>query len=85
MARSRKPDLIVLDLEVEQSDARSLCSQFVGDSQQHEPPMVLLGTLRRRDWDPPGEIVQKPYHYGPLVRRIEEILETATVGGRRAA
>jgi hypothetical protein len=36
----------------------------------------LLGKTRR---NPPGasrgEFFAKPYHYGPLIRRIEEILE----------
>ncbi|MEN6452070.1 MAG: hypothetical protein ABFC96_16390 [Thermoguttaceae bacterium] len=41
----------------------------------YEPRLVLLGSVR--GWNrrlPGGEFVAKPYHYGPLIRRIEELL-----------
>ena len=38
-------------------------------------PLVVLATARRQaDRLPSGEFVAKPYHYGPLIRRIEELL-----------
>ncbi len=76
MARSRQPDLIVLDLELDRSSPDELCSKFEGAADLDEPPMVLLGSMRRGPLNPRREIVSKPYHYGPLIRRIEEILET---------
>ncbi len=42
---------------------------------EYEPHLVLLGSLRGwRDRLPKGEFVPKPYHYAPLIRRIEELL-----------
>jgi hypothetical protein len=42
---------------------------------QYQPQLVLLGTLRGlRHRLPNGEFVSKPYHYGPLIRKIEELL-----------
>jgi hypothetical protein len=39
------------------------------------PHMILLGRVRKWRGDAPdGEFVAKPYHYGPLIRRIEELL-----------
>ncbi len=39
--------------------------------------MVLLGSMRITPPNPQTEIVAKPYHYGPLIRKIEEILGLA--------
>ncbi len=74
MARSRQPDLIVLDLELDNSAAETLCSRFADSSAPEEPQMLLLGSLRVAPSNPRSEIVSKPYHYGPLIRKIEEIL-----------
>ncbi len=41
---------------------------------EYEPYLVLLGALRGRNGWPKGEFVPKPYHYAPLIRRIEELL-----------
>jgi CheY-like chemotaxis protein len=39
------------------------------------PHVILLGRVRDRRSDAPeGEFIAKPYHYGPLIRRIEELL-----------
>jgi CheY-like chemotaxis protein len=40
-------------------------------------PMVLLGVARRRATLPPeraNQFVAKPYHYGPLILKIEQLL-----------
>ncbi len=79
-ARSRQPDLVVLDLDIDDTAAEAM-SEPLGCQGDREPvPMVLLGGVRRnRARFPDGEFVSKPYHYGPLIRKIEELLE-----GRRA-
>jgi len=74
MARSQQPDLIVLDLELDRSSPDMLCSKFRRSSDSEGPPMVLLGSSHKRPSNPRGEIIPKPYHYAPLIRRIEEIL-----------
>jgi chemosensory pili system protein ChpA (sensor histidine kinase/response regulator) len=75
LARSEQPDLIVVDIEAEDSAAEAFSAPFTEQSRTAQTPLVLLGSLRR-GWQPPrgGEFVSKPYHYGPLIRRIEEIL-----------
>ncbi len=71
LARRHHPDLIVLDLELDDSDPETFAEQSRAD----KAPLVVLGSVRR---EPLGiseaEFVAKPYHYGPLVRRIEELL-----------
>lgn len=77
IAQTLRPDLIVLDLGIGQGSPERLCSRFAQATSREETPIVLLGSLSRGSTPPGGEIIAKPYHYGPLVRRIEEILATA--------
>jgi CheY-like chemotaxis protein len=108
LARQHRPDLIVLDLDLDDTPAEQfsavpcragiLPGARVGGSpaghkpdrmpvlaeaaetpapqeEPYQPRLVLLGSLRGlRDRLPEGEFVSKPYHYGPLIRRIEELL-----------
>jgi len=74
LARRHHPDLIVLDLELDDT-AEDHCDRFAEQSHVNHTPMVMLGTVRRNKNELPyGEFVAKPYHYGPLIRRIEELL-----------
>ena len=54
----------------------------------YEPQLILLGSLRRQgNHLPGGEFVAKPYHYGLLIRRIEELLDNSreSVSCRRSS
>ena len=84
LAHLHRPDLIVLDLEIENSKSEDVHAQFSQDSQIAGTPMVMLGSMRLRSEDSPDRknlaregFVSKPYHYGPLIRRIEQLLATA--------
>jgi len=75
LAQRLRPDLVVLDLEIDNSGPETICAPFAEQSRASQTPMILLGSARRQ----PGrstdeEFVLKPYHYGPLIRRIEELL-----------
>lgn len=77
LARRHQPDLIVLDLELDQADPTEVPAGYVQQSHGGQTPLVLLGTVRRNGRGPAeGEFIAKPYHYGPLIRRIEELLGT---------
>jgi CheY-like chemotaxis protein len=77
MARRHRPDLIVLDLEPHESADDSLSDRFAEQSRSCHSPMVILGSVRRKSGGfAGGEFVPKPYHYGPLIRKIEELLGT---------
>jgi len=73
LAREHHPSVIVLDLEIE---AGSAAAQAIdAESQAQQTPIVLLGSARRaRQNFPAGQFVAKPYHYAPLIRKIEELL-----------
>ena len=75
LARRHQPDLIVLDLEVDDSGAEDVGAPFVRESGRRHTPLIMLGTVRRHRTDPSGgEFILKPYHFGPLIHRIEELL-----------
>jgi CheY-like chemotaxis protein len=80
LAKRYRPELIVLDLESCRPDAPPAFYEADESLPSHDrrlsPHLVLLGTLRdRRNRPTDGEFVAKPYHYGPLIRRIEELLK----------
>lgn len=75
LARQHQPDLVVLDLDIDDSAVDALSKPLAGDD-GYPVAIVLLGGVRRNlARFPGGEFVPKPYHYGPLIRRIEELLE----------
>ena len=72
-----QPDLIVLDADSDQS-AGAATDNLRHLADRTATPIVILGTLRRpHDQLPPGQIVAKPYHYGPLIRKINDLLAAA--------
>lgn len=82
LAREHHPDLIVLDLECEGGKAAA-CGELT--SIAAETPVVLLGSARRAPGKAcPGQFVSKPYHYAPLIRKIEELLAEARQPATRA-
>ena len=77
LARRHQPDLIVLDLELEPEDGGDFCAPFAHAAGDGRGQLMLLGGRCRRN-APAGEHVGKPYHYAPLVRKIEQLLAAAT-------
>jgi CheY-like chemotaxis protein len=76
LARQHHPDLIVLDLEVAPERPEEVCAPFADAAEEDNAAIVLLGSCRRNPCGRvSGEFVSKPYHYGPLIRRIEELLD----------
>jgi CheY-like chemotaxis protein len=74
MAQQHHPDLIVLDLEIDSSGPDEVAAPFAEQSRADRTTLVLLGSIRRTSPTLEGECVAKPYHYAPLIRKIEEIL-----------
>lgn len=84
MARQHHPSLIVLDLEC-QRDQTGASDALAAESLADETPLVVLGSARRAPAALPSDrFVSKPYHYGPLIRKIEELLEQARQPASRA-
>ncbi len=75
LAREHCPDVIVLDLESNASDESSIRDQFGDQQTRRDASMVILGSLPRAPETARTRFVQKPYHYAPLIRTIEQLLE----------
>ena len=74
--RRHRPDLIVLDLEIDDVNLEHATPPFWAGRADNIVPIILLGNLRCNQPKIPGsEFVSKPYHYGALIRRIEELLK----------
>jgi DNA-binding response OmpR family regulator len=72
------PDLIVFDLETDDVNIERSHPYSRAQGKDSNTPIILLGNLRGSRPQIPGcEFVSKPYHYGPLIRRIEEMLGSA--------
>jgi len=77
LARFHRPDLVVLDLESPGPGPKDTYDRFAREVSERPTHLILLGSCRLPDRSPGPEFVRKPYHYGPLVRRIEELLGVA--------
>jgi DNA-binding response OmpR family regulator len=84
LARDFHPDLILLDLESVPSDRHDLRQNYDEAALRENAPLILVARSRRDPAAAGGQhVVSKPYHYAPLIRKIEELLEPAE--HRRAA
>ena len=78
LADLHRPDLILLDAESDHSAAGDAIDSLEAAARRRAVPIVILGTVReRRGRTGLGEFVSKPYHYGHLIRKIEDLLDAA--------
>ena len=78
LADQFRPDLIVLDAESDHSAAGVATDDLRKVASRTETPIVILGTVRRTaDTPAAGQFIAKPYHYGQLIRKIEDLLAAA--------
>lgn len=87
VARQCHPDLIVLDSECVAAETeavtRTICDQYDTQSRGDHASLVVLGEVRCEGTSlPANQVVTKPYHYAPLIRKIEELLEHSLLGDR---
>jgi len=75
MAEQYHPDIVVLDSDTGAASHETVTRRLSDEMDSRSVPVVLLGKLRRiRRTFPAGEFIAKPYHYAPLIRKIEELL-----------
>ena len=75
LTREHHPDIIVFDAETDHSDCYDASRRLAAVARSHETPVIVLGSVRRGNSGlPSGQFVAKPYHYGPLLRKIEGLL-----------
>lgn len=81
MARLHRPDLIVLDLDAAAAGSET-ADEFVWAAENEGSTLLILGNYQSAAGPACGEFMGKPYHYKPLILRIEELLRQRC---RRAA
>lgn len=75
LVRDRQPHVIVYDTENELRPSAKAKADLGQAATRSDIPIVVLGTTKRHASPlPTGQFVSKPYHYAPLIRRIEELL-----------
>ena len=74
LARRHQPSLVVLDLDEQSADDEALSGEFSQPANAEPTPVILLGTVRRPRANS-GEFIAKPYHYQPLISKIEQLLK----------
>ena len=76
IAQQQKLDLIVCDADGDRSPASEATRDLALEASRSNIPIVVLGTVGRKLCPlVGGGVVSKPYHYGPLIRKIESLLE----------
>jgi CheY-like chemotaxis protein len=73
-----RPDLIVLDTDSDSTTTGTPTNDLREAASRNHTPIVILGKLRQLHGNlESGQIVAKPYHYGPLIRKIDGLLAAA--------
>lgn len=74
--QNQHPDVTVVDLEADQDGSGSLVIAYHNASASEETSLVMLGRVSAAPTSRDGsQVISKPYHYGPLIRTIEQLLE----------
>lgn len=75
LLRQQRPEVVVLDLESTAADDPDLRAAYASELDRHGAELVILGNMRRSERAPDQHVVRKPYHYGPLIRKIEQLID----------
>ena len=73
MARLHRPDLIVLDLEAT-AGGTEIAEEFASVVENDGGTLLILGNSQPAAGPAGCEFMGKPYHYKPLILRIEQLL-----------
>ena len=73
LAREHHPDVIVLDAEARHADDADVQAQFDAAAREPHASLIILGRLRHHSSLPSSQQVAKPYHFGPLIHKIEQL------------
>jgi DNA-binding NtrC family response regulator len=79
--RQQHPEVVVLDLESCTADPSAWPTAFGAEVESNNAALVVLGNLRAED-AVGSYVVHKPYHYGPLIRKIEQLVDDSLSAGR---
>ena len=71
-------DLIVFDADSDRTASGTGGDDLTAAASRNGTPIVVLGTFSHPKNSPPqGQFLAKPYHYGQLIRKINDLLDAA--------
>src|SRR5262249_9131518 len=73
LVRLHHPDVTILDLDATGAE-RPTVTDFAEIAEFDGGTLIVLGSARKNASLQCNEYVSKPYHYGPLILKIEELL-----------
>lgn len=78
LAGHEQLDLIVFDAETDRTESGSCVDDLKAVASRNGTPIVILGTVRSAKKRPTSaQFIAKPYHYGQLIHKIEDLLAAA--------
>lgn len=82
LARNRRPDLVVFDVETDDDSTRRAVDSFAraADLTGANVPILAIGTAKFEAPSDETNFIAKPYHFAPLLRKIETLLASSGEG-----
>lgn len=77
LACQHHPDVIVVDAELEPTSTHSIHDRFADQAGNPSSPIIILGCLRRDAPVAGCHVIDKPYHFAPLIHTIERLAAKA--------
>jgi CheY-like chemotaxis protein len=75
LADRLRPNLILFDADSDHTNSAAATRSLKDAANRIGTPIVILGTVQNaRKLPPSDQFFAKPYHYGPLIRKIEDLL-----------
>ena len=75
MLHLHRPQLVVLDLDTESAREVGVRSQYSKRTEEQNAQLLVLGrALYPGESRAGNQVIAKPYHFAPLIRTIEELL-----------
>ena len=78
LAQRLHPTVILLDLECEAANDPDVRDGFDAQTASEGTSLIVLGVARREIPSRNEHYVRKPYHYAPLIRTIEQLIDSKT-------
>ncbi len=77
LAHEHRPDVIVIDVDDHRADDEDFANRFCDGHAADQPPLVILGRIEGNRLSRSGHVFAKPYHFGPLIHKIEQLAKAA--------
>ena len=81
LLKQHRPSVTVMDIDAAPADDQQIFDAFDSELHAHRTHLVLLANARRPPLNLPADrVLCKPYHFAPLIRKIETLIQCASAG-----